>query len=347
MYKASPRDHGTLTNLLHRIGRLPDAKDPKKNLNACLDEILAIFKGYMIVAACQELGISSPEDVPSQTTDKENPVKFKASDVARIVVDKWTIASESVLGQRFQGCDDDVFNYARVLCHLTALVLEFTDAWSEGDGPRIVCCWKVFMVHFFENGNTKYSLEALRLQCQLASLPLYLVHQLLWGRFVNTHGGKGHNIPCDLHNEHINKQFKEIVCNMGSNFTQSASTRAARSVSTLTSLAEKFDRETGIHPESRAHTRRSERDDVKSIVHVVQQNKIMTAISHREHTNFKSISGDPLKSLDRLKLNNWITKVSQYSKLLPTTECHESEQSDSDSNMVECEYETSRISPEH
>ncbi len=40
---------------------------------------------------------------------------------------------------------------------------------------------------------------------------------------MNTRGSKGRNIPCDLHNEHVNKQFKDII--LGANFTEIASTR--------------------------------------------------------------------------------------------------------------------------
>ena len=74
--------------------------------------------------------------------------------------------------------------------------------------------------HFFANGHTKYALEAVRLQMQLASLPPRLVHQITWGRFVNTHGGLGHNMPCDFHNEHVNRLIKEQIKHMGSNFSQ-------------------------------------------------------------------------------------------------------------------------------
>ena len=163
-----------------------------------------------------------------------------------------------------------------------------------------------------------------------------LVHQLTWGRFVNTHSGKGRNIPCDLHNEHVNKQFKEIVENMGSNFTQQASTTAARSVTTLTSLAEKFDRATGIHPESSAHTRRSDRDDVIKIVDVIRRNQVLTAMTNREHANFKGFSGNPLNSLDREKMESWIkTKVSQHNKLLSTTEDSDTEDRLSDEEFID------------
>ncbi len=96
----------------------------------------------------------------------------------------------------------------------------------------------MLLLHFFAGRRTKYALEALRIQVQLATLS---VHQLTWGRFVNTHGG---NIPCDLHNEHVN-------------ITETASTRAARSVTTISHLVESFDSEMGIHPESSAHSRKS------------------------------------------------------------------------------------------
>ena len=155
-----------------------------------------------------------------------------------------------------------MYNYTRVLCHFAALVLEFTDAWSEGDGERILRCWKIFMLHFHAERRTKYALEALRLQFQLATLSPDLVHQLTWGRFVNTHGGPGMNIPCDLYNEHVNKLFKEVVSNMGANFTEAASTRAARAVTSLAHMSERFDSESGIHPEASAHTTMSDEADV-------------------------------------------------------------------------------------
>ncbi len=161
-----------------------------------------------------------------------------------LLVDRWTIVPEAILGQPLPDISEGVYNYARDLCHLAPIVIEFTDAWSEGDGPRILHCWKVMMLHFYANRNTKYALEALRLQCDLASLPPSLAHQLTWDRTVNTHGGSGHNIPCDLHNEHVHRHFKEKIGDMGANFTNEASTPAARSVSTLVSIEDLFDKVT-------------------------------------------------------------------------------------------------------
>ena len=61
-----------------------------------------------------------------------------------------------------------------------------------------------FILHFHAAQCTKYAFEQLHLNLQLALLPPPLAHQLKWNHFVNTHGGCGHNIPCDLHNEHVN-----------------------------------------------------------------------------------------------------------------------------------------------
>ena len=271
MFKDSSRDHASRSHLLCRLRRLPEARDPKKNLHACQDALLTIFKGHVIAAACTELGLESADsDWPSSATRE-----VCLADLARKVVALCTVIPEAVLGQPMKETDDGVYNYARVLCHFAALVLEFTDAWSEGDGKRVLRCWKIFMLHFHTERRTKYALEALRLQFQLATLSPDLVHQLTWGRFVNTHGGPGMNIPCDLHNEHVNKLFKEVVSNMGANFTEAASTRAARAVTSLAHMSERFDSESGIHPEASAHTTKSDEADVTTVVRVLQERDVL------------------------------------------------------------------------
>ncbi len=187
------------------------------------------------------------------------------------------------------------------------------------------------MLHFHADRRTKYALEALMLQFQLASLPPDLVHQLTWGRFVNTHGGPGHNIPCDLHNEHINRLFKEMVSNMGANFTTETSTRAARAVTTLEKLSKQFDHESGIHPELSAHSRKSDENDVKRVVEVLQQVKPHTIQEGRCYRKFPQMSGNPLKDLDRDKLHLWIKeKIKQHEKHKQLTEGNTSDQEASD-----------------
>ena len=155
-----------------------------------------------------------------------------------------------------------VHNYARVLGQYGSLALEFVDAWAEGDGDRICRCWKIFLLHFYANGRTKYSWEALRLQLQLLSLPPSLSAQIKWNRFINTHGGLGRNIHCDLHNEHVNKLFKEIITNMGASLIDESMQRAARAVTTLHQARSNFDKQSGVPVGTSAHSTRPDDADV-------------------------------------------------------------------------------------
>ena len=135
------------------------------------------------------------------------------------------------------------------------------------------------MPHFKTAGCTKYSLEALKLQIQssITSSP-NLAHQITWNRFVNIKGGAGNNIPCDLFNEHVNKQR-----NMGSSLTETALQRAARSVTSLCHICERFDAQSGVPCRTTAHSTRSDNDDIKKVVGIVLQNKLLENIGHREH----------------------------------------------------------------
>ena len=67
----------------------------------------------------------------------------------------------------------------------------------------------------------------------------------------------GKNIPCDLHNEHMNKLLKGIVANMGPNLTEVTLQRAARSVSTIHTVCENFEKQSGVPFVSSTHSTRS------------------------------------------------------------------------------------------
>ena len=109
-----------------------------------------------------------------------------------------------------------------------------SEAYDVGVFASFFCRWK--------------DLVFLRLQLQLAVLTPHLVQQLTWGRFINTHGGLGKNTPCYLHNKHFDRLFKEAISHMGANFTKEATTRVARSVTFISHVADRFEKQTNIHP---------------------------------------------------------------------------------------------------
>ena len=110
---------------------------------------------------------------------------------------------------------DGIREYAKEVVTLTLLYYEFDDAIKEGDGQCVFQVWK-FLLLIFKAGNRKnYSSEALTLLCQYHFLlSPRLAQQLLQSRFINTHGWPGHNIPCDLHMEHVYRPCKTAVSNL-------------------------------------------------------------------------------------------------------------------------------------
>ena len=112
-----------------------------------------------------------------------------------------TPAPTSVQASTFdKGDSDDMFNYQCSLMDHGLLYMNFTDAVAEGDGDRIMRCWKFLLLHFYsDTGSTKYALEALYLQLQQqAILSPRQAYRQRWNRSVNNHGGNGKNVPLDL-----------------------------------------------------------------------------------------------------------------------------------------------------
>lgn len=141
------------------------------------------------------------------------PADNKKTTLPDLSLDKWTIITNAVLNKPVIQSNDFILNYTKQFCHYAALATEFIDAWKEGDGDCILRCWKILLSHFRATGRTKLALEALTLQFQMKTFNADLVSMLKWGRFVNTHGGLGRNLPCDLHCEHMVRLFKETVHN--------------------------------------------------------------------------------------------------------------------------------------
>lgn len=187
LYHKSAMNHGTLGFFKSKLNRSAVKKCPKDDVNASLDFLTTVVNGHLLGCACNVLGISSLDshvDVPSSIRSSSRDVKLEyISSIAREVVQKCTL----VRGTYFdcvEESNDGVYNYARVLCHYGALIMEFRDAWAEGDGDRVVRCWKLFLPHFVANHHTKYALQALRLQFQVSS---YLSPQLSLTTAISSH----------------------------------------------------------------------------------------------------------------------------------------------------------------
>ncbi len=161
-----------------------------------------------------------------------------------------------------------VHAYAREVLSLGLLYLKFSDAIREGDGDRILRCWRYFLPLFKATNRTNYSVEEFTMlaQCEFIFTPR-MIQQLLWSRTVNTQGRPGKNIPCDLHTEHINRDCKKAIGSVGPNVTQESSiTHVGRSNGELSKLTSTFERSNGVPQESGRHTRRSVAKDMEKVL---------------------------------------------------------------------------------
>lgn len=70
----------------------------------------------------------------------------------------------------------------------------------------VITVWRYLLLIFRMNRRDNYACEAATLLVQLEYLSSErMKRQMTYGRFVNTHGQIGKNIPCDLHMEHLNR----------------------------------------------------------------------------------------------------------------------------------------------
>eukprot|EP00731_Ephydatia_muelleri_P006704 Em0003g952a len=284
----SGMDTGTLFQLRNVINRRNVITDVSKDLIACEEFMQLATIAHVVSAAIHIAGVTNMSELSSK------------------------IMSTDKLWQSVQ-------EYAKETLSLGLLLLEFKDGIREGDGNRVLRCWKYFLLFFRATKHKNYCIEAFNLQMQYYYiLPKRYAEQMLWGRFINSEGGPGHNIPADLHMEHLNKLLKGTICHLGANKTPQAIIRAGKALGALKYILEEFDRSTGVWVTTN-HTTRSEAEDLMKMVTELSQNKVFSHKPGRNHQIFPSIQCNKLlESINQKKLDLWMTqKVGEILKLSP------------------------------
>ena len=101
-----------------------------------------------MVCACDTLGISDvdgPIIYPRGLFNNDDLKKKRefVEEITQKVVDKLTLVDSAfTVSGEITYSGDTCYNYARVLCHYGSLVMEFRDAWAEGDCKKVLRCWK-------------------------------------------------------------------------------------------------------------------------------------------------------------------------------------------------------------
>ena len=171
LYKtASSKEIGTLHQLRNVINRRNVTTKPKKDFNAHDDFFTLVVTGYVLGAATEILGMEKLEDDPCQQIlppdvwlhDKCERRDILMS-VAGVIVNEYV--DLTMLNNEEKLPNDRIHGYARELLTLGLFYLEYSDAIREGDGLRVLRCWRYLFLLFKASNRTNYTIEAFKLSC--------------------------------------------------------------------------------------------------------------------------------------------------------------------------------------
>ena len=291
--------------------------DPKKDMNSCEDFFELVTNAHILTAAMQKFEMKKLTDaVPSKLfpvdkdLSREERLAVLNSAVREIIsefVDISFPGKRKSKSKKVPTSCDHVLEYAKETLTMGLMLLEFKDAVREGDGERVIRCWKFLMLFFRASGHTNYTLEALNLLSHYYYLlPPRYAEQMKWNRFVNTQGKRGANISADLHIEHMNRICKEAVNHLGANKTPKAITRIGKVVGVISNTLDNFDKISGVEHGSDKHTRRSDDKDLRLVINELQKSKVFVFSEGRKHGKFPQIRCNMLQSINRSKFDSWM-----------------------------------------
>ena len=183
----------------------------------------------------------------------------------------------------------------------------FHDAIREGDSDRILLYWKFLLPVFKEENHHNYAKEAFNLVLQSQILSPRKLSELKWSRTINTHGKAGHNVQCDLHMEHLNRQLKRCIRGAGSNIYPSAIQHVAKSLGPVSHVCSQFEKELSLSTNKDYHTFPSFKKDLKTIVQVLSTEHILSDNNNLNHSTYNK---QPLlHNINWTKITEWVKKT--------------------------------------
>lgn len=211
--------------------------------------------------------------------------------------------------------EDGIYNYACSTLSLGLLFQEFEDAIHEGDGDREERIWKILLLIFKakvkrKGSRTKYAFEAFRYIAPLNSLLTpRMAHKLKWGKFVNTTGGHGKNITCDIRVEHEVRETKELLTGIGGKLEEKNAQRVVKAQHKLDGVVSNFDKECEVNPQSQSHKKLSPEIDVDNMLNDLQKRNVFCFQHGRQHKAFPKHAKSIIQDLDMGMLLKWLKRL--------------------------------------
>ena len=186
--------------------------------------------------------------------------------------------------------------------------MAFEDSVKEGDGQRLFEICKLLLLIYKANGHTKYAyVTLLHLTKICAILPDFEAHRLKWDRFVNTHGGKGCNIPLDLKKEQQNKLLKTMWRALGPNLNEINAARVAGTLDAFEKILAGIDKDCKL---SKRSSHRSVAKQEEAVSQIITDLVSIEAFKYTQgrpgHGSFPTFSSNLLRNLDYRDLQNWM-----------------------------------------
>ncbi len=185
---------------------------------------------------------------------------------------------------------DDVHNYVTARLKLGLLLKNVDDAVKEGDGERIILCWRFFLILYKAYGHHKYAIAAFHLLSRVDAIftPMQ-AEQLIWNRTINRKGGKGRNISCDLRVEQLNCLTKELLHNLGVNLDEKNAKRESFAIGFLEQMLANTDKDLTLsHPKGH-HKVKGKGKDWEHLVENLHKNGIFNIKPRRKNEQFRNL----------------------------------------------------------
>ena len=320
--KKSSTEMGTLYQLKNKINRTNVPTDPPYNLNACEDSLRVVLEAHIVAAAntiLMSTAYQSASDLATAIIDNYLQIELPKPPQTQQAGRPQQADEPQQAGRRRQCASrrgqcaakqcpppvDGVYIYGTEVLTLGLLWLGFNDAIKEGDGNKVFVYWKFLLLVFKRGGCRNYPIEVVNLLYQAHTLPPRLSAQLKWGRFINTHGRPGCNIPADLHMEHLNRKLKGILRNLGPNNSSNTIQRAAKTVGVVSKVCLQFEKEVNTSKDSDNHQRKPDKNDFNLILETLQEREVFTNKPVRIHNTFKFTHGH-IQAFCEPKLQKWV-----------------------------------------
>ena len=202
--------------------------------------------------------------------------------------------------------DDSILNYHNTRLQIGLLLMNIADGIKEGDGYRLVNCYKFVLLFAYQFHNTKYVYALLLFFIQIyAVLSEEEAFCLIFNRFINSKGKCGGNIPLHLFMEHLNLLLKRLAKGMGANVTSASLQRAAQSIVPLNKVMETIYKDCNKVKRSGHHGSTDPEEAVSIIVKDLISGKVFeTSPGRKGYPSFQKFQSNVL-DIDYRDLFQW------------------------------------------